>query len=311
MDILTSIIIPVFNREDLIIETLLSIKNQSYKKWECILVDDHSTDNTIPKINSFIKDDKRFKLFKRPNNTNKGANSSRNYGFQKSIGQFINWFDSDDLMHPNFLEKKIEIFISGDCDVTISKTQVFSNTIKNILYKENRTRITKNILNDFLTLKVSWYLPDSMWRRTFLENKELFDEKLFKGQDRDFHTRMLMRNPKIELVDQYLTYYRRHEKSISDTVSISVIKSLFDSLNKRIRLLKNQYLNTEIKIFFLKQQVSNYAYLYKEKGILKKYVIIFKVLFTFNLSYFKILFRFMLAIIFYSLFNKGSKLLKN
>ena len=130
-----------------------------------------------------------------------------------------------------------------------------NDALRDKLIRDNLINTFKDKdLNDFLTLKVSWYLPDSMWRRTFLENKELFDEKLFKGQDRDFHTRMLMRNPKIELVDQYLTYYRRHEKSISDTVSISVIKSLFDSLNKRIRLLKNQYLNKEIhecKVFFL------------------------------------------------------------
>ena len=61
-----SIIIPVFNRESLILETLDSIKHQTYKNWECILIDDGSTDNTIKIINDYVLDDARFKLFKRP-----------------------------------------------------------------------------------------------------------------------------------------------------------------------------------------------------------------------------------------------------
>ena len=98
---LVSIIIPTFNRADIIHETLDSIKLQTYEKWECIIVDDGSNDNSIMVINEFVKTDNRFKFYDRPINKLKGANSCRNYGFEKSKGEFINWFDSDDIMHEN------------------------------------------------------------------------------------------------------------------------------------------------------------------------------------------------------------------
>ncbi len=112
---LVSIIIPVFNRADLTIETLQSIQNQSYVNFECILVDDGSTDDSFAVISEFIKGDARFQLYTRPENRLKGANSCRNYGFEISKGKFINWFDSDDIMHPDFISSKMAVFVD-DCD---------------------------------------------------------------------------------------------------------------------------------------------------------------------------------------------------
>ncbi|NJM80308.1 MAG: glycosyltransferase family 2 protein [Flavobacterium sp.] len=101
-----SIIIPVFNRQHLIIETLVSIQNQTFQNWECIIVDDGSTDNTVEIISEQIIGDERFHLFKRPTHLKKGPSSCRNYAFSKAKGQFIQFFDSDDIMHPEHLQKK-------------------------------------------------------------------------------------------------------------------------------------------------------------------------------------------------------------
>ena len=86
MNELVSIIIPVYNRASLLPETLDSIVAQSYKNFECILVDDGSTDNSIEIANIYTSKDKRFKVFSRPSNIKKGANACRNIGFFKSSG---------------------------------------------------------------------------------------------------------------------------------------------------------------------------------------------------------------------------------
>jgi glycosyltransferase involved in cell wall biosynthesis len=307
---LVSIIIPVFNRENLIIDTLKSINAQSYENWECILVDDGSTDGTIKIIEEYISCKEKFKLFHRPKEKRKGANSCRNYGFEMSKGDYINWFDSDDIMHNDFIFLKSSSF-NKNIDVVISKTSVFKGSVNNIIYKENRTKYTQNTLEDFLTLTVSWYLPDTMWKREFLNNKNLFDENLFKGQDRDFHTRRLIENPEIFFLDKYLTYYRRHNNTITGSTKSDVILSFFNSLNNRLLILDEIGISNKVKFTFLKLQISNYAYLHKEKNILNKYFQLIKKLFVFNKKNVTVIIKFIIAIIFFNIIGKGSIFLKN
>ncbi|NQY30838.1 MAG: glycosyltransferase family 2 protein, partial [Flavobacteriaceae bacterium] len=185
---LVSIIIPVFNREGLILETLKSILEQSYQNWECIIVDDHSTDGTYTVISDYIKEGKKISLVKRPENKIKGACSCRNHGYKLSNGDYINWFDSDDIMHQDFLLLKVQKLLSSETiDGVVSKTAFFKDDYRELFDKEKRTILTGTLLEDFIALKVSWYLPDVLWKKTFLIGKDLFDEELLMGQDRIFH----------------------------------------------------------------------------------------------------------------------------
>ena len=107
---LDSIIIPTYNRAHFLKETLVSIQAQTYRDWECIVVDDGSSDHTATLVTAFAKADKRINYVKRPSDRPKGANSCRNYGFELAKGEFINWFDSDDIMLSGFIEKRFELF---------------------------------------------------------------------------------------------------------------------------------------------------------------------------------------------------------
>ncbi|MCB0747424.1 MAG: glycosyltransferase family 2 protein [Ignavibacteriae bacterium] len=106
---LVSIIIPTFNRVHLIGETLDSILAQTYTNWECIVVDDNSTDDTETLVKGYQSKDSRIQYHKRPSNRLKGANACRNYGFELSQGAYVNWFDSDDLMVNTRLETAVNI----------------------------------------------------------------------------------------------------------------------------------------------------------------------------------------------------------
>lgn len=97
---LFSIIIPTYNRAHLITNTLDSIKNQSYKDFEVLIIDDGSTDNTFETIQPYLNE--QFKYFKKENAERAAA---RNYGTKLAKGKYINWFDSDDLALPNHLEE--------------------------------------------------------------------------------------------------------------------------------------------------------------------------------------------------------------
>ena len=108
---LVSVIIPTYNRAHLIGETLDSVLAQTYQNWECIIVDDGSTDNSDEVIGEYVNKDSRFKYYHRPEEHLPGGNGARNYGFKMSQGKYIQWFDSDDLMVAEKLELKVRAML--------------------------------------------------------------------------------------------------------------------------------------------------------------------------------------------------------
>ena len=102
---LVSIIIPSFNSETYISETIDSILNQTYPYWEAIVVDDGSSDETCSIVKRYSQNDKRIQLFLRVS-TAKGASVCRNIGIEKAIGKYIIFLDSDDLLAPFCLKER-------------------------------------------------------------------------------------------------------------------------------------------------------------------------------------------------------------
>ncbi|WP_447636165.1 glycosyltransferase family 2 protein [Flavobacterium microcysteis] len=311
-----SILIPVYNREHLIIETLESIRSQSFLNWECILVDDHSTDNSIGVVTEFISQDPRFKLYKRPSEKQKGANACRNYGFEMAQGEFVNWFDSDDIMHPEFIRKKVAALSNNNTlDGIISKTMMFENNIENITGRENRTFLTENALEDFLKLKISWYLPDIMWNSAFLKEKQLFDEELLAGQDSDFYARMLIEQPNLEVINEYLTYYRKHPQNITSHIDNRKNARLkISHLHSVIRLItlleKKGRLSNDLKLHFFKAMMKYLPFVISSKQDLKALFRLLRKLSFFNLEIFIRWIKVFLAYFSLKIIGKGEKLLK-
>lgn len=318
MNKLVSLIIPVYNSEKLIINTLKSIKEQSYLNWECILVDDGSADKSFEIIEEFVKNDTRFKLFSRPQNAPKGANSCRNYGFKKSSGVYINWFDSDDTMHRDFVVKKLEAFINDkDADLVLSKTVRVQENKENVF--ENRTNLTTNLLEDYITRKVSWYMPDGMFRKDFLTDVDFFDEGLKGGQDRDFYIKMLMMNPKVVILDFYATFYLIHTNSISEKLyrksnlneNYIYNFSHFESLLNQVNNLNNlNLLSKKLKDhYFIEIKKKLPSVFYTRKKVTVFYGTLFQ-LTLINSHYLNQWIKIFLASLSFMFLGKGEKLLK-
>ena len=245
---LISIIIPTYNRQSFITATLNAIVSQSYTHWECIIVDDGSTDNTLKIVNEFVKKDTRFKLFQRPNNLPKGANSCRNFGYEKASGNYIKWFDSDDILHSDALQNQLKYFENNPTvDVVVSKIQIVDSKNNKILKTNNID--SNSLILDYFINKVSFYVCGPLWKTSFLDKKNLFDSSISNLDDWDFNLRMLHANPNIYFDNQIIADYISHDDSLSKEISKlnkTEIESEFNARKKVFDFYKNKLSVTEI-----------------------------------------------------------------
>ena len=310
---LISIIIPIYNRSDIIVHTLESIIKQSYENWECILVDDGSDDDIEIVVNIFCKKDKRFSFYRRPNNLSKGPSSCRNFGFYKSTGAYIKWFDSDDILLPDALEKQIS-YMDDEVDVVVSKLEL-KNIEKNKTIEVNEI-FSNRLIEDYLLGNVSFYVSGPLWERSFLFNKELFDEKIRNLDDWDFNLRMMYDKPRIFFLDEVIAIYRIHEDSLLHELgkcNFNEIYSEFSAREKHLKLLSSlEYKEARLKLrdfiiarslFFLRIGLS---LPFKEKC--KLFLIMLK--YQMKYQYYRIFFKTLLAFFTSIIFNKGYTLLK-
>lgn len=214
---LISVIIPTYNRMKLLEETLSSVKAQTYTNWECIIVDDGSTDGTAEMINSEAKNNPRIHYLKRPESLPKGASACRNYGFSFCKGQFINWFDDDDLMHPRFLEKKAAKLIdNSEAACCFSKMQPFYTENGEQFYLKETNIVFDDVFESFVLGKISLGTPNPLWRRSVLENEPvLFDETLKQSQDLELYSRLFFKHRNVMAINEILMYFRVKHASIS------------------------------------------------------------------------------------------------
>lgn len=115
-----SIVIPLYNTSKYLRKCLDSICSQSYKNWECILVDDCSTDNSYEIALEYMSRDKRFKVHK--NAENLGCGLTRRRGISLAKGEWFSFVDSDDYIDNTFLEDMLNTCIENNCDIAICGT---------------------------------------------------------------------------------------------------------------------------------------------------------------------------------------------
>ena len=312
MTSLISIIIPTYNRAHLIGETLDSIRSQTYSNWECIVVDDGSTDTTAEVMREYVKKDSRFQYHQRPENKLKGPNSCRNYGFELSKGEYVKWFDSDDVMLPTLLEKQILPFVDN-VEMSVCKLSYFDFE-KRISIRENMI-FSNNLIEDYLIGNVTFYISGPLWQRIFLEKqKQLFDESLTNLDDWDFNLRMLYQKPKITYSNEVLILYRVHADSLSQEINklaFTEIQSEFEAIKKHLFLIK---MNKKADEKILKRYLKNrYQYILRktlvENNKYKFYFFKKLVVLQFQLLDFLEMTKTILGFTVYSLFKKGYKFL--
>ena len=123
---MVSIITPAFNAEEFLSGTVESVKSQTFKDWELIIVDDCSTDNTLEIARTCAEADKRIRVVK--TECNGGVSAARNLGLSIATGDYIAFLDSDDLWAPQKLEKQIQFMLENDCTLSYTDFQKFDSS---------------------------------------------------------------------------------------------------------------------------------------------------------------------------------------
>lgn len=221
---LISIIIPVFNRVHLIPETLASVRAQTYTHWECLVIDDGSTDGTQNVVEDLAKIDDRIRFYLRPETHLPGGNGARNFGIEQARGSYIQFFDSDDLMDPQKLASKLAVLQNSPLDFVISKTTFFGGT-KRTDYPYDFTSDQIDFTN-YAAGPVNWFTYDPLFKREWIGNIR-YNEQLKAGQEYNFNCKLLAgRTCKAEIIDQAFTQRREHDASISANRSKERARSL-------------------------------------------------------------------------------------
>ncbi|WP_158824942.1 glycosyltransferase family 2 protein [Mucilaginibacter lacusdianchii] len=186
-----TIIVPTYNRADLIGETLNSVRQQLYTDWECVIADDHSTDDTAGIVEQYSNTDKRFKYFL--NQRTKGAQGARNTGIDKATGEFVVFLDSDDLLADNCLLNRIAFVEQHpDLDFYCFATGVMDKKPFDRAVIWNYLNTEDDDLIRFLRQDMPWHTSGVLWKKDTLVDLGGWDEAVFSWQDWDIHLKSLI-----------------------------------------------------------------------------------------------------------------------
>lgn len=210
-----SIVMATYNRAHFIEETLDSIINQTYENWECLIIDDGSTDNTFGILEPYLKKDARFKYFPRSNKYVKGLPGCRNYGLELASGEYVIFFDDDDIVHPQNLELCVYELLNRD----VSYCKYGRNTFEGEFhydfeyskghghYYMDITYVERILKHEFLFNSCS-----AMWKKDcFVDNK--FAEHLMYAEEWELYSRVLSTGIIGISIENVLFYGRKHLNS--------------------------------------------------------------------------------------------------
>lgn len=235
MDELISIIIPTYNCGAFIGETIESVQNQTYPKWEMIIVDDCSKDNTFDVVQKYQNIDKRIKYYQLEKNS--GAAVARTKAMQLAIGAYIAFLDSDDLWYPEKLEVQLKFMVKKQINFSCTSYEKINadgtplNKIIKSKVKVDYNRVlldcpvgnstvmyNVNKMGKFVVPNIRKRNDDALWLQMLKKEKYIYGmpEVLMKYRIR----KNSISSNKLKLVKYHWELYRKIE-------NLSVLSSVF------------------------------------------------------------------------------------
>ena len=213
---LVSVIIPVYNVENFISDALESVCSQTYKNIEIICVDDGSKDNSLSILNFYSEKDNRIKIITQENS---GVSGARNNGIRNAQGEYICFLDSDDFMHPQYIELQLKAIQNTGAEVAFCR---FKNVPENSKpenfksLKQNSFKISNNPLADFMFKREK--IDSSSCNKLYLRSivaENLFKLGVSRGEDEIFVLNILSKIKKAVANPQTLLFYRNRGGSLT------------------------------------------------------------------------------------------------
>ena len=246
-----SIIIPVYNVENYILNCLKSVSSQTFKDFEVLLVDDGSTDESGSICDDYIKEDTRFKIFHKQNG---GVSSARNFGLDRAHGEWIYFCDADDILYDYALETLVDN-IDDNVDSTMGGYIRINN--QGEIIEENNIDETINMsveetLVDFYRGRFDMYngyIWNRLFRRSIIEKNNLrFREDIYIKEDGLFLVQYLCKCSRgtfytTKPIYKYVVHGSSVMNSKSKEVNKETISRLIASLECHNVLKKSSYNN--------------------------------------------------------------------
>lgn len=256
---LISIIVPCYHVEAFIHKSLESVFSQTHKNWECILIDDGSKDKTKVEIDVWLKKDSRFKYFYQDN---QGLSGARNTGLKKASGEFVYFFDSDDLIDKITLENLI-LLVEENIDIVIGKnaiTEGQSNQVSGYLEHYSQTlKPLKNKNKELIKLVVenpiicvAW---NKLYRKSFLDAHQLIFKKGILHEDELWFFETLFHAKAIIFNDKPTYYYNvANIHSITNNFGLRNLESyleIIESINEKYYQKASTEQDKEVSAMYL------------------------------------------------------------
>jgi len=235
---LVSVIVPTYNRSKYIIEAMTSVFQQTYRPIELLIIDDGSTDDTAEVITKWSNQygvDDGFRLKYLPQ-VNSGASVARNYGLIESNGEYIQFLDSDDLLHPEKFKVQVGILANNPLvDFVYSGTGSFTDKPNwNASKVSGHPVIEDKMLLTFLQ-RSAWLNNSGIYTRRSCRTIGPWDERFARCQDWEYNIRFILGNPIIIQTDQVLSLLRIHnEGRISDAILTKKSLQIVFDARKRV-----------------------------------------------------------------------------
>lgn len=246
---LVSIVIPVFNKEEWIIQTLMSVYSQTYPNWECLIVDDGSTDASLLAISEFTK--KHPGNWKIISQVNSGQSPARNLGIDSSAGVFIAFLDADDLWLPNKLELQVKFLLSNpDVGLVLTPYIIFREGQKSNFRLVGSTD-SRKMIDNWLSMTGFGGLIEStgLVRKETIERFERFSSTLSMTAGLDLALRMaseirvkILRDPLVFYRLSIGQFHKQEAVLIRDLKAMTVKFAKNDSDLDRLQRLHASYL---------------------------------------------------------------------
>lgn len=262
-----SIIVPVYNLEDYIERTVVSLLNQAYQNVEIILIDDGSKDTSFSIIKKLASLDSRIIYTTQPNG---GAARARNTGLNIATGEFITYVDGDDKLSPNAISDNIGYFEDDKIDwVAFSIKRVDENGLyiksklmyNGLIFSQTEEISSKNFIPYFYEEKISGVVCGAIYRKKSIQNIR-FEEGLFY-EDSIYFVDLLC-NTKYAILSsngEYL-YLERSDSSQKSQIDYDHLESSFYAINKRLSLYRELFPMYET--YYKKDEKDYYYYLKNE-----------------------------------------------
>jgi len=248
---LVSIIVPCYNVEAYVYRALESVFNQTHKNWECLVIDDGSKDNTLEQIKLWAENDSRFKFYTQEN---KGLSITRNNGLKIAKGDYIYFFDSDDLLDESALEN-LMLIANKDIDIVIGKNAVTLG--QNMIVTEcldhyhipfkKLTNKNKELIKLIIEQPISCVAWNKLYTKSFLDTHQLVFKENLLHEDELWHFETFY-HAKAIVFNNIPTYYYNGSNinSITNNFKLKNLEAYFQI----IEVIFNKYYNNNSNSFY-------------------------------------------------------------